>query len=68
MSMAFLDPPPHLASNLGIPVVNPVIAALKTAELFLAHGLSQSRARWPMATAKPLYALDSQPRLQGEIR
>ena len=68
MSMAFLDPTPHLVSNLGIPVVNPVIAAIKTAELFLAHGLSQSRARWPMATAKPLYALDSQPRLQGEIR
>ena len=42
-----------------------VIAALKTAELFLAHGLSQSRARWPMATAKTLYSLDHQPSVQG---
>jgi allantoin racemase len=65
MSMAFLDPTPHLVSNLGIPVVNPVIAALKTAEIFLAHGLSQSRARWAMATAKTLYSLDHQPSVQG---
>jgi allantoin racemase len=67
MSMAFLDPTPQLVSNLGIPVVNPVIAALKTAEFFLAHGLSQSRARWPMATSKTIYTVDCQPSLQGEI-
>ena len=55
MSMAFLDPTPGLVSRLGIPVVNPVVAALKTAELVLAHGLGHSRVRWPLAADKPAY-------------
>ncbi len=54
MSMAFLDPTPALTERLGVPVVNPVVAALKTAEMMIAHRLTQSRARWPRADAKPV--------------
>lgn len=54
MSMAFLDLTGELTARLGVPVVNPVIAALKTAETMLAHGLVQSRRSWPRPPAKPI--------------
>jgi len=48
MSMAFL---PGICEDLGrrvgVPVVNPVIAALKTAEALVAMKLSHSKAAWP---------------------
>ena len=47
MSMAFMDVDRELSKRLGIPVVNPVLAALKTAETLLDLGLSHSRASWP---------------------
>jgi len=53
MSMAFLDPTPGLVERLGVPVVNPIIAALKTAEAIHRLGLTHSRARWPVAKDKP---------------
>lgn len=56
MSMAFLDPTPQLVARLGIPVVNPVIAALKTAEMICRHQLTHSRSRWPAAADRPVHA------------
>ena len=53
MSMAFLDPTPGLVERLGVPVVNPIIAALKMAEALHRLGLTHSRARWPAARDKP---------------
>jgi allantoin racemase len=48
MSMAFL---PGICEDLGrrvgVPVVNPVLAALKTAETLVAMKLSHSKAAWP---------------------
>ena len=56
MSMAFLDPTPELVARLKVPVVNPVIAALKSAETMFAHGLNHSRVRWPLAGDKPVHS------------
>lgn len=67
MSMAFLDPTPALVARLGVPVINPVIAALKTAEMTLAHGLTQSRARWPRSQGKPLIQSTMPSMKQGEF-
>lgn len=48
MSMAFLPGIcEELSARLGVPVVNPVIAALKTAEACIALGISHSKAAWP---------------------
>jgi allantoin racemase len=47
MSMAFTGMARELSDHLGVPVVNPVLAALKTAETLLDLGLSHSRASWP---------------------
>lgn len=55
MSMAFLNPTPDLTKALGIPVINPLIAAVKTAELMCRHGQTHSRARWPKAQDKPVH-------------
>jgi allantoin racemase len=48
MSMAFL---PSICETLGqhvlVPVVNPVIAALKTAETLVAMKLAHSKIAWP---------------------
>ena len=49
MSMAFLpDICEELGRRVGVPVVNPVIAALKTAEAVAAMRLSHSKAAWPL--------------------
>jgi allantoin racemase len=49
MSMAFLPGVTQaLGGKVGVPVVNPVIAALKTAEACIAMGLRHSKQAWPM--------------------
>ncbi|HJZ30893.1 MAG TPA: aspartate/glutamate racemase family protein [Hyphomicrobiaceae bacterium] len=49
MSMAFLpDVTRRLGAEVGVPVVNPVIAALKTAEALAAMALAHSKRAWPV--------------------
>jgi allantoin racemase len=47
MSMAFMAIEGELSDRLAIPVVSPVLAALKTAEMLLDLNLFHSRAAWP---------------------
>ena len=65
MSMAFHDPTPALVARLSVPVVNPVVTALKTAETLAAHGLTASRARWPKAAVRPLIETRTIPEERG---
>jgi allantoin racemase len=55
MSMAFMSVERELSKRLGVPVVNPVLAALKTAETLLDLGLSHSRASWPSPPEKAYF-------------
>jgi len=48
MSMGFLGITDDLQKRLDVPVVNPVTAALKTAEALVAMGLSHSKLAYPM--------------------
>jgi allantoin racemase len=48
MSMGFLGLTDELQKRIEVPVVNPVVAALKTAEMLIAMGLSHSKAAYPM--------------------
>jgi allantoin racemase len=48
MSMGFLGITEELGKELGVPVVNPVTAGLKTAEMMVATGLSHSKAAYPV--------------------
>ena len=49
MSMAFLPGIcGQLGERVGVPVVNPVVAALKTAETLVAMKLAHSKAAWPL--------------------
>jgi allantoin racemase len=48
MSMAFLDVTGEVQLRVGVPVVNPVIAALKTAEMTVLMGLAHSKLGYPM--------------------
>ena len=48
MSMAFLDITDALQSRVGMPVVNPVAAALKTAEMVVTMKLSHSKSAYPV--------------------
>lgn len=47
MSMGFLDVAAELQEELGVPVVNPVLAALKAAETMLDLGIGPSRRCFP---------------------
>jgi allantoin racemase len=47
MSMAFMGIERELSDRLAVPVVSPVLAALKTAETMLDLNLSHSRTAWP---------------------
>jgi allantoin racemase len=47
MSMAFMGIARELSDRLAVPVVSPVLAALKTAETMLDLNLSHSRTAWP---------------------
>lgn len=58
MSMAFLDPTPAIAAHVRVPVVNPVLAALRAAETLSSLGLTHSRRRWPEAADRPIVGLD----------
>ena len=48
MSMGFVGVTDDVQKRLGLPVVNPVVAALKTAEAVVAMGLSHSKAAYPV--------------------
>jgi allantoin racemase len=48
MSMAFLDVTLEVQRRVGVPVVNPVVAALKTAEMTVLMGLAHSKAAYPL--------------------
>ncbi|MBO0764485.1 MAG: hypothetical protein J2P50_07845, partial [Hyphomicrobiaceae bacterium] len=57
MSMAFLPAICEaLTERVGVPVVNPVIAALKTAEAMAAMRLAHSKTAWP--TPEPQERVD----------
>jgi allantoin racemase len=48
MSMGFVGVTDDVQKRLELPVVNPVVAALKTAEAVVAMGLSHSKAAYPV--------------------
>jgi allantoin racemase len=48
MSMGFVGVTDDVQKRLGLPIVNPVVAALKTAEMAVAMGLSHSKAAYPL--------------------
>lgn len=48
MSMGFLGITDELTKRLELPVVNPVTAALETAEMVVSMGLSHSKAAYPV--------------------
>lgn len=55
MSMAFLPGIcEELSERVGVPVVNPVVAALKTAEMVVSLGISHSKAAWPRPKPQPI--------------
>jgi allantoin racemase len=56
MSMASRDVDREMSRRLGIPVVNPILAALKSAETMLDLGLSHSRLAWPAPPVKTYVA------------
>jgi allantoin racemase len=48
MSMAFLpDITSKLGERVGVPIVNPVLAALKVAEALVSMRLTHSKQAWP---------------------
>jgi allantoin racemase len=56
MSMAFMGIERELSDRLAIPVVSPVLTALKTTEMLLDLNLFHSRAAWPSPPAKAYIA------------
>ena len=55
MSMAFLPGICEaLNERVGVPVVNPVVAALKTAEAVVTMRISHSKAAWPLPKAQEI--------------
>ena len=48
MSMGFVGVTDDVSKRIELPVVNPVMAALKTAEMVVAMGLSHSKAAYPI--------------------
>lgn len=56
MSMAFMGLERELSDRLAVPVVSPVLAALKTAETLLDLDLSHSRTAWPAPPDKAYLA------------
>ena len=48
MSMAFLGVAERLSAELGVPVLNPALTALKTAEALVGSGLSHSKKAHPV--------------------
>ena len=65
MSMAFLPRVCEvLTERTGVPVVNPVTAALKTAEMVVSMSLSQSKMAYP--TPSPAAEIPARPRAVGD--
>lgn len=58
MSMAFLGLTAELEDRIGVPVVSPVIAALKTAEMMLWHAVTHNRIGWPAPPKKAVLERD----------
>jgi allantoin racemase len=56
MSMAFLEITGDLQKRIGVPIVNPVAAAVKTAEMVAVLGLSHSKAAYPNPPLKEILA------------
>jgi len=56
MSMAFMGIERELSDRLAVPVVSPVLAALKTTETLLDLNLSHSRTAWPSPPDKTYIA------------
>jgi allantoin racemase len=56
MSMAFMGIERELSDRLDVPVVSPVLAALKTAETMLDLNLAHSRNAWPSPPDKAYIA------------
>jgi allantoin racemase len=56
MSMAFMGVERELSDRLSVPVVSPVLAALKTAETLLDLTLTHSRTAWPSPPDKAYLA------------
>jgi allantoin racemase len=56
MSMAFLEITDDLQERIGVPVVNPVVAAVKTAEMVAAMSLSHSKTAYPNPPLKEIFA------------
>lgn len=56
MSMAFMGVDRELSDRLSVPVVNPVLAALKTTETLIDLALMHSRTAWPSPPDKPYLA------------
>jgi allantoin racemase len=56
MSMAFMGVERELSKRLAAPVVSPVLAALKTAEMLLDLGLTHARTAWPSPPDKDYVA------------
>ena len=54
MTMGFLDVARTLQGRLGVPVVNPVLAALKSAETQVALGVTHSRGAYPAPRKPPV--------------
>lgn len=48
MSMAFLDVTRRLEDDLGVPVVNPALSALRVAEALVGSGLRHSKRAYPL--------------------
>ena len=55
MSMAFLEITDDLQGRIGLPVVNPVVAALKTAEMVVSMNLSHSKTAYPVPPEKQVF-------------
>ncbi|MFQ5689434.1 MAG: aspartate/glutamate racemase family protein [Gemmatimonadota bacterium] len=53
MTMGFLDVAPRLQARLEIPIINPVLAALKSLEGIVGIGLSSSRRSYPTPRKEP---------------
>jgi allantoin racemase len=65
MSMAFLPRVCEvLSERVGVPVVNPVTAALKTAEMLVTMKLAQSKLAYP--APRPAAATPARPRAVGD--
>jgi allantoin racemase len=56
MSMAFMGVERELSERLAVPVISPVLAALKTTQTLLELNLSHSRTAWPSPPDKAYLA------------